>query len=442
MSAPVKQRTGRALKDVFPAFFGWFFGGRAKLTDPNEVDYSSADPPSGMSVDLNSTLQLSAAWSCIRLLSETIATLPLNIYKRGGDNARSPATRFPLYELLHNAPNADMTAVSFWQAYVAGMLTCGYGAAEKIVFGDQLVALDLLFGPDLSSRKTKTGVEYVYHDYRTGKERTIRSDRVWITPAFSLDGRFGLSPIRYGSGVLGTAIAADQSAARWFGQGMRPSGVLSTDKILTPTQREDMRTNITEKFSGVANSSKTMVLEAGLKYQTISLPPEEAQLLQTRSFGVEEVCRWFGVPPIMVGHSDKVTAWGTGIEQIVIGFLTFSLRPWLTRIEQSIRQSLLTPEERAKYFAEFAVEGLLRADSPARAAFYSQMTQNGIYTRNEVRKLENLPPVDGGDAVTVQSNLISIDQLGSTPSAEQQLSSALAQLMKRHESNDSPTQRP
>jgi HK97 family phage portal protein len=137
------------------------------------------------------------------------------------------------------------------------------------------------------------------------------------------------------------------------------------------------------------------------------------------------------VPPIMVGHSEKVTAWGTGIEQIVIGFLTFSVRPWLTRLEQSIRKDLLTPEERATFFAEFAVEGLLRADSAARSAFYSQMTQNGVYTRNEVRKLENLPPVEGGDVVTVQSNLISIDQLGSAPSEEQQLASALAAIMKR-----------
>lgn len=431
----MKQRGGRALKDVLPAWFGWFFGGRAKLSEASDTDVP--DYPTGLSVTLERTLQLSAAWACIRLLSETIATLPCNVYERGDGNDRKSAPRHPLYELLHNSPNADMTAVSFWQAYVAGMLSCGYGAAEKVMNGaGQLIAIEHLFGPNLGQSKAKGGGdEYVYRDPRTGEPRKIRKDRVWITPAFSMDGRFGLSPIRYGAGVIGTAMAAEESAARWFGNGMRPSGVLKTDKILTPQQRDDMRKNISDKFAGVGNASKVMVLEAGMSYDAISIPPEEAQLLQTRSFGVEEICRWFGVPPIMVGHSDKVSAWGTGIEQIMIGFLTFSLRPWLTRLEQAIRKDLLTAAERPRYFAEFSVEGLLRADSAARSGFYSQMTQNGIYTRNEVRKLENLSPVDGGDVLTVQSNLIAIDRLGATPSDEQKLSNALAAIMKRVTAN-------
>lgn len=434
MSRADKQRGWMSLKDVFPSWFGYFFGGRAKLSGPSDADDTSGgDNPTGMSVNLTSTLQLSAAWACIRLLSETIATLPCNIYQRSNGNDRRPANSHSLYDLLHNSPNADMTAVSFWQGYVASMLTSGFGVAEKVSSAGQVVAINLLFAPNLSARRTKDGWEYRYFSPSSGTERIIPEDRLWITPAFSLDGVIGLSPIRYGASVLGTAMAADESAGRWFGSGMRPSGVLQTDKILTPAQRDDMRKNIADKFSGVANSSKTMVLEAGMKYDQISIPPEEAQLLETRSFGVEEICRWFGVPPIMVGHSEKVTAWGTGIEQIIIGFLTFSVRPWLTRLEQSISRSLIAVDERQQYYAQFAVEGLLRADSTARAGFYSSMVQNGLYLRNEVRKLENLPPVEGGDIVTVQSNLIAIDKLGSGPTAEQQLSNALAQLIKRHE---------
>lgn len=443
MSTPTKERRGLSLKEVFPAWFGWFFTGRAKLTDPSEVEGSSAtEIPAGVPVSINSTLQLSAAWACIRLISETIATLPCNVYQRGVDNDRKPAPGYFLYELLHNSPNADMTAVSFWQAYVASMLCCGYGAAEQVYFGDQLVSLEMLFGPALRSRRKKSGYEYVYADPLLERERVIREDRVWLTPAFSLDGYLGLSPIRYGANVLGTALAADQTAGRWFSNGMRPSGALSTDKVLTKEQREDMRKNVVDKFAGTTNAGKTMVLEAGLKYQQLSIPPEEAQLLQTRAFGVEEVCRWFGVPPIMVGHSEKVTAWGTGIEQILIGFLTFSLRPWLTRLEQSIRHGLIPPADRPRYFVEFSVEGLLRADSAARSAFYSTVSQNGIYTRNECRKFENLPPVEGGDVLTVQSNLIAIDQLGSKPTAEQQLGDALKALLKRTEGNDDTAQRP
>lgn len=431
----MKARGGRALKDVLPAFFGWFFGGRAKLSEAE--DSATPDYPTGMSVTLERAMQLSAAWACIRLLSETIATLPCNVFERGRDsNDHKAAPTHPLYGLLHNSPNSDMTAASFWTAYVAGMLTCGYGAAEKIVNGGgRLTALDHLFGPNLGIRNTKGRETYLYHDPRTGTEREIRKDRVWLTPAFSMDGRFGLSPIRYAANVLGIALAAEETAARWFGNGMRPTGVLQMQGVLNEKNREDMRKNIVDKFSGVANSGKVMVLEGGMTYNAISIPPEDAQLLQTRSFGVEEICRWFGVPPIMVGHSEKVTAWGTGIEQILIGFLTFSLRPWLTRLEQSISKDLLTPPERAKYFAEFSVEGLLRGDSAARTAFYASVTQNGIYTRNECRKFENLPPVPGGDVLTVQSNLISIDQLGDTPSDEQQLASAVAQIIKRMSAN-------
>jgi HK97 family phage portal protein len=424
------SRQGRSVKDVFPDWFGWFFG-RAKLTDPTEVNAPSGTDFSrtGLAVTIDSTLQLSAAWACIRLLSETVASLPCNVFERQGEGRRS-APSHPLYELLHNQPNADMSAFSFWQAYVAHMLTSGFGAAEKIVDGaERIIALRLLPSHRVTARRVEGGGLLYAVLEADGKIREIPENRMWITPAFSLDGRLGLSPIRFGAGVIGTALAADESAGRWFGNGMRPSGTLKTDKILTKEQREDMRKSIGETFAGSLNAGKTMVLEAGISYEAISIPPEEAQLLQTRSFGVEEVCRWFNVPPIMVGHSDKVTAWGTGIEQIVIGFATFSLRPWLMRLEQSIRRSLLQPADRARFYSEFSIEGLLRADSSGRSAFYSTMCQNGIMTRNECRRLENLPPTTGGDGLTIQSNLISIDQLGKAPDAAAQARSALMRLL-------------
>lgn len=404
-----RERRGASVKDVFPAFFNYFFG-RAKLTDPAEVN--ATDGPLGVPVTVDSALQLSAAWACIRLLSETIATLPCGMYERGAEGDRKSASSHPLYDLLHNQPNADMSAVSFWQAYITSMLMHGMGYAEKIVEGSRLIAIDFLNPGRVTARRLSTGsLQYTYLD-GSGDSRVIPEARMWATPAFSLDGRCGLSPIRYGALILGGALAADEASSAMFANGMRPAGVLNTDKVLTPKQRDDMRANVIAKLSGTAKSGNTLLLEAGMKYQALTMPPEDAQLLQTRSFGIEEICRWYGVPPIMVGHSEKVTAWGTGIEQIVIGFLTFSLRPWLARLEQSIRRSLIAPEQRTKFFAEFSVEGLLRADSAARSAFYSQMAQNGVMTRNEIRRLENLPRVDGGDAVTVQSNLIDITRLG------------------------------
>lgn len=426
-----RARQRRSLKDVFPAWFGWYFG-RAKLTDPTEVNAPSGTDYSrtGIAVTIDGTLQLSAAWACIRLLSETVATLPFQMFERRGGNQRVDAGDHPLYELLHNAPNADMTAVSFWQAYVAHMLTSGFGAGEKIFSGNRLVAINLLPSHRLSAtRASKTGsLTYQLIEY-DGTVREIPESRIWITPAFSLDGRLGLSPIRYGAGVFSTALAADESAGRWFGNGMRPAGALKTDKVLNATQREELRTNIADKFAGALNAGKTLVLEAGMSYESISIPPEEAQLLETRAFGIEEVCRWFNVPPIMVGHSEKVSAWGTGIEQIVIGFITFSLRPWLTRIEQSVTRSLLLPAERKALYGQFNVEGLLRADSAGRASFYSTMAQNGAITRNEIRAKENLPPKEGGDELTVQSNLIPIGNLGKTPDAATTAKAALLRLL-------------
>jgi HK97 family phage portal protein len=432
-----KIALGRGLKDVF---ISWLIG-PAKLTDPREINAPiGGDSASGKEVTIATALQLSAAWACIKLLSETIATLPLNVYERGPSNERNSASKHPLYELLHNQPNADMSAVSFIQAYVASMLTYGAGYAEKHISQKRLVALEYLYPNRIGAKVLKSGAyEWHYVDL-DGDERIIPEDRLFYTPAFSLNGRTGLSPIRYGAGVMGAALAADESSSKTFANGMRPMGALSIDRILTPKQRDDMRTNVLDKFKGSANTGSALLLEAGMKYEKFSIPPEEAQLLATRSFGVEEVCRWFGVPPIMVGHSEKVTAWGTGIEQIVIGFLTFSLRPWLTRIEQSIRRQLIEPEERARYFAEFSVEGLLRADSTARAAYYSTMCQNGLMRRNEVRRLENLPPIDGGDVLTVQSNLIALTALADEPSAQEQLSNALSALLKRNEGSSNAIQ--
>jgi HK97 family phage portal protein len=438
----MKARRGRRVKDVFPDWFGWFFG-RAKLTDPTEInapsglDYNGA----GVPVTIDSALRLSAAWACIRLLSETVASLPWNIFERRTDGARIEANTHPLYELLHNAPNADMSAFSFWQAYLAHMLTSGFGSAEKVLEGDRIVALNLLPSHRVSARRLDNG-RLLYAVMRPdGTAREIPEERMWITPAFSLDGRLGLSPIRFGSGVFGTALAAEESAGRWFANGMRPNGFLKTDKTLTKDQREQMRTSIVDNFSGTVNAGKTLVLEAGMSYESISIPPEEAQLLQTRGFSIEEVCRWFNVPPIMVGHSEKVSAWGTGIEQIVIGFATFSLRPWLSRLEQSIRRSLLTSNERTRLYGEFSIEGLLRADSAGRSAFYSTMSQNAIMTRNECRRRENLPPIAGGDILTVQSNLIALDKLGTVPDATQQLRSALAGLLDLKRGDSDAAQR-
>jgi HK97 family phage portal protein len=221
----------------------------------------------------------------------------------------------------------------------------------------------------------------------------------------------GLSTIGYARESLGLAIAAERAAGSLFANGVRSSGVLGFDKFLTPEQRAITKGEMLDEFQGAQNAGRPFILEGGAKWQSIQMNADDAQLLESRGWSVEDVCRWFNVPPIMVGHSEKQSSWGTGVEQIVLGFLKFSLAPTLRRIEQSIRKQLMTPAERARgLFAEFNMEGLLRADSGGRATFYKEMTAIGAMTINEVRAKENLPPVEGGDVPRIQMQNVPITE--------------------------------
>jgi HK97 family phage portal protein len=210
---------------------------------------------------------------------------------------------------------------------------------------------------------------------------------------------------------MGTAIAADRAAGNFFRNGMRPSTVLSAPTYLTPEQRKRKEEWINE-YTGAINNGRVPLIEGGWKLDTLSIPPEDAQLLASRQFDVEELCRWFHVPPPMIGHTQAATAWGSGLEQMLLWFLQFCLRPQLKRIESRISKSLIAPGQRRTVYAEFNVEGLLRADSNTRARLYATMVDHGLKTRNEIRALENDPPMAGADDLTVNAALLPIQLLG------------------------------
>lgn len=363
-------------------------------------------------------LRLSAVWGCVRLLSETISTLPMNVYERKLTGGRRLASEHPLYPLLHRQPNADMTAQTFWQAYIASMLLMGDGMAEKLRRGDgTVVGLDLLPRGSFTYNAREDVWKITRKD---GTTRDVKSDDLFRTLAFTLDGRNGLSPIAYGCSVFHSALSADQAANSTFRRGLLPTVGFSMDKVLQQAQRREFKEDFKREMAGSMNAGKPFLLEGGMTALAIGINPVDAQLLESRAWSVEEICRWFGVPPHMIGHMTKSTSWGTGIEQQMIGFLTFSLTPWLRRIEQSITKSLFLPAERDRYYAEFEVNGLLRADSAARASYLSQMVQNGLMTRDEARGYDNREPMGGNAAgLTVQSNLVPIDKLGegTTPAA-------------------------
>lgn len=386
----------------------WMFGWRheAKISGP-AIGYPDTMQGYGRETGVDGALQIAAVWACIRLLAETVATLPMIVYRQKGAQ-REVARDHPLFELLHDEPNADMTALEFWEGVVTALCTCGNAYAEKRYSGDRLVALHPLRADAMEVYRDARGRRrYRYHDDK-GRARELDEDKVFHVRGFGNGGDVGLSPIAYARYTLFGARMADRASAEIFATGNRQQGVLTVEQVLDEKQRGQVRENILKPFV----EGKTLVLEAGMKFAPTTLSPEDAQMLESRAFQIEEICRWFRVPPFMVGHTEKSTSWGTGLEQQQLGFLSFALEPYLERIEQAVRRSLIRPEERAALSAEFKVEKLLRADSTARAGFYQTMTQIGAMTINEVRGLENLPPVEGGDVPRMQMQNVPITQAG------------------------------
>lgn len=400
----------------------WWNRPALKVQDP-ENSRRGKDPGvyAGRAVSPAGAMQISTWWACVRLISETVGTLPLAFYERLANGDTRPATDHSLYTLLHDSPNADQTAAQFWEAMVLSICTFGDAVAMKgfAPDGKRLVALTPISAApgDLDLRRDKRGVLRYRFVYR-GKRYDLPEEQMFHIRGFGAGGDRGLSPLAYARQTLGMADAIAASAGATFRNGLKASVFFTAPpgiKML-PDQRKEFRENFIEPYIGADASTAGGLLEHGFDVKTVSIPPKDAEMLLSWRFSVEEICRWHRIPPILIGHAGEgQTMWGSGVEQIMIGWLTLGLRPYLTRIEQSIKKQLLSPVERMKYYGEFIVEGLLRADSKGRAELYSSFAQNGVMDRNEIRRKENLPRREGADALTVQSNLMPLDQLGKVP---------------------------
>lgn len=365
----------------------------------------------GQNINPNSVLTLSAAWACTRIIAESIGTLPLHLYERTSSGRRL-ATEHPLYRIIHSSPNAEATASTYWEAKTAALLNQGNGLSEKQYFNGRLVGLKFLAPNRLTRRRLASGEIQFWYTEDTGKQRPVLNSSLFHVPGFSLDGRWGISAISQGARVFGSALAAAQAANSTFEKGLQPAVYFKMERTLKPEQRTEFRKNLKE-IRGSMQAGNAPLLEGGMDAEAIGINPKDAQLLESRAFSVEEVCRWYLVDPSMVGHGGKDSNWGTGLEQKMIRFITFTLRPWLTRIEQAINKSLLAPQDQGRYYAEFSIEGLLRGDAAARAALYSVMVNNGIWSRDEVRVKENMPARGGNaDVLTVQSAMVPLDMIG------------------------------
>lgn len=413
MSKSLFAVISRAVHTPSASLTDWL-GSTIRLTDRDGF-WSQAfgtQSTSGKTVTDHSALQITAVWACTRLISETIATLPVSLYKRQDDGGREVASGHDLHWILRSSPNERMTTVEFWVAVLVSILLRGNAYIRVHRSGTRVIALDFLLPTRMDLDCDTAGNLIYWYTPPKGKRQQIPRQDMMHIPGFSLDGRIGLSAISYGANLFGSAISADEAAGKTFNNGLLQTVAFKVDRILKPEQRDEFREYV-KTISGAMNAGKSPVLEQGITPETIGINPTDAQLLESRGWSAEEICRFFLVDPTMVGYGDKASNWGSGLEEKMLRFLTFTLRTYLRRIEESISKHLLTPAERRLYYPEFAIEGLLRADSSARAAFYSTMTQNGIYTRDDCRVRENLPRRGGNaDVLTVQTNLSPIDQLG------------------------------
>lgn len=394
----------QALSFVRPTF--WGVGANSK------PPVNAARAATGQIVSPESALTLSAVWACVWLNARTMASLPLDLKRYQTNGSGKLETTDPLYQVLRWKPNRDTASFHFWAAMWAAEQLWGMGYAAISRNGGKIVALDFLLPQYMTSYRTESG-ELRYRSDDPRNPRDFASADIFRLFTRTLDGLTGMSVIEFARNSFGLAQSGEIAAAKTFKKGLNASGFVTVDKFLKEDQRALIRASVDEFTGDSEKAGGTMVLEGGFGYEQLSMKPLDAELLASRQFSVEDVCRWFNVPPILIGHaSDGQTMWGSGIEQIFRGWTQLSLRPYITGGTQAVRFSLIAPADQAELYAEYDLDDLLAADSLARAQLYASLTQNGLKTRNELREKEGDGPKPGGDTLTVQSNLIPLEQLG------------------------------
>lgn len=356
-----------------------------------------------------SALGLSATWACVNFWAGNIAGLPMNVYRKGPDGIPVEARDHPLFWILHDSPNYDQSAFDFWEFMQACLELHGNAYAEIEKRADGTITALTPVRPDIVGvRRLATG-EIEYRWEIDGVRVVTTQANVLHIRGFGGGPLGGLSPLQVCRRSFSSATATDRAASAMFANGARPSGILSTDKALTGDQRPRLEGALQEKFVGAANSGRPMVLDNGVKWEQLSISPEDAQMLESRQFSVEDICRVFEVDPHMVGHTAGNTQIGSSIADQTLSLLKFKMRKRLKRIEGALEKQLLTRADRvAGVSLEFNVEGFLRADSKGRAEFYDLMKP--FMTVNQVRAIEGWAPVPGGDVILAQMQDIPLAQ--------------------------------
>jgi HK97 family phage portal protein len=368
----------------------------------------------GITVTPVTALENTVVWSAVTLLSTTVATLPLIVYRRLKPKGRMQAPEHYLYPLLHDIPNPEMTAADFREALMGHLLLWGNAYAEIAYDGrGRITALWPLRPDAMEMRRDRLGqLWYLYHlpSHVNERPQALRADQIWHLHGFSQNGLLGVDPMRMARQAIGLAKATETFGARFFGNGSQPGGVLQIDGKLTKDAAERLAASWEAAHSGLSNAQRVAVLENGVKWQQIGVEPEKAQFLLTRQHQREEIAGFFHVPPHLIGDLSRST--NNNIEHQGIEFVVYSLRPWMVKIEQSITRDLFLAGERSTYYAEHLVDALLRGDLAARTAYYVAGRQNGWLNADDIRESENQNPVPGGDIYLVNGNMIPAGQAG------------------------------
>jgi HK97 family phage portal protein len=365
----------------------------------------------GKPVNEHTAMQMTAVYSCVRILSETLAGLPLHVYRYNDSGGKEKNLKHPLYKLLHDEPNPEMTSFAFRETLMSHLLLWGNAYAQIIRDGrGQVVALYPLL-PDKMRVDRNTSGE-LYYEYHSDKGVFIlNKDDVLHIPGLGFDGLIGYSPIAMAKNAIGMAMATEEYGASFFANGANPGGVLEHPGVVKDPKK--IRDSWNQVYQGSSNAHRIAVLEEGMKFQQIGIPPEQAQFLETRKFQINEIARLFRIPPHMVGDLEKSSF--SNIEQQSLEFVKYTLDPWVIRWEMSMQKALLLPSEKRTYFIKLNVDGLLRGDYQSRMTGYSIGRQNGWLSSNDIRELENMnsiPEEFGGDLYLINGNMTKLKDAG------------------------------
>ena len=374
---------------------------------------------SGKAVTERSAMQMTAVYACVRILSESIAGLPVHLYRYQNDGRKEKAVDHTLYRLLHDEPNPEMTSFVFRETLMTHLLLWGNAYAQIIRNGKgEVIALYPLMPNRMTVDRDEHGQLYYSYQMSSSDAPTMKGGTVHLMPTdvlhipgLGFDGLVGYSPIAMAKNAIGMAIACEEYGAKFFANGATPGGILEHPGTVKDPSR--VRDSWNAAFGGSGNANKVAVLEEGMKYTPISISPEQAQFLETRKFQIDEIARIFRVPPHMVGDLDKSSF--NNIEQQSLEFVKYTLEPWIMRWEQSINRALLSETEKSAYFVRFNVDGLLRGDYQSRMEGYATARQNGWMSANDIRELENLdriPAEDGGDLYLINGNMLPLNRAG------------------------------